>query len=291
MICLSSSPKIPSIQSGAISLHQKGITGQGVTVAVLDSGLAKHSDISDTRILDFKDFVNDRNKPYDDFSHGTHVAGILASSRIGIAPRCNIIPLKILDERGNGSTDTFIEGIKWILYHQHLYHIRIINISIGGNTIELKRPKNRLNLWVSRLWDAGLIVCCSAGNNGPTPNSIFAPGNCEKVITVGAFDGKPFSSAGPARPYITKPEISAPGYHILSTQPNNRYDTKNGTSMSVPFISGACALLLQKFPYLSNDMVKKYLIQSATPIPHLPLNQQGAGMVNLNRLLTIPAEI
>lgn len=291
MICLSSSPKIPSIQSGAVYLHQQGITGKNITVAILDSGLAQHTDISNHRILDFQDFINYKSNPYDDFSHGTHVTGILASSRIGIAPECNVIPIKILDEHGNGSTDIFIEGIKWILYQQHVYNIRIINISIGGNTLELKREKNRLNLWVSRLWDAGLVVCCSAGNNGPRPNSIFAPGNCDKVITVGANDGRPFTSAGPIRPYITKPEVSAPGYHILSTQPNNHYGTKNGTSMSVPFISGACALLLQKFPYLSNDQVKKYLIQAANSVPHLPLNQQGAGMVNLNQLLTIPSRI
>lgn len=291
MICLSSTPKIPSIQFGATSLHHQGITGKDITVAILDSGLAKHTDISDMRILDFQDFINAKKTPYDDFSHGTHVTGILASSRIGIAPECNVIPIKILDKNGNGSTDIFIEGIKWILYHQHIYSIRIVNISIGGNTLELKKRKNRLNLWVSRLWEAGLIVCCSAGNNGPTPNSIFAPGNCEKVITVGAYDGKPFSSAGPIRSYITKPEVAAPGYNILSTQPNNRYGTKNGTSMSVPFISGACALLLQKYPYLSNEQVKHYLIQAAMPIGTLPLNQQGAGIINLNRLLTIPTEI
>ncbi len=291
MIRLSSKPKIPSIQAGAVYLHKQGITGKNVTVALLDSGLAKHADITNERILDFQDFIHHKSIPYDDFSHGTHVTGILASSRIGIAPECNIIPIKILDKNGDGSTDIFIEGIKWILYHQHIYNIRIVNISIGGNTLELKKRKNRLNLWVSRLWDAGLVVCCSAGNNGPQPNSICAPGNCESVITVGAYDGRPFSSAGPISPYISKPEISAPGYHILSMQPNNHYSTKNGTSMSVPFISGACALLLQQFPYLSNHQVKKYLIQAANPVPHLPLNQQGAGMVNLNRLLTIPSEI
>lgn len=288
---MSSTPKIPSIQSGATYLHQQGITGKNITVAILDSGLAPHKDISHKRILDFQDFINHRTSPYDDFSHGTHVTGILASSRIGIAPECNVLPIKILDDNGNGSTDTFIEGIKWILYQQHAYDIRIINISIGGNTVELKKKKNRLNLWVSRLWDAGFVVCCSAGNNGPTPNSIYAPGNCEQVITVGSYDGRPFSSAGPIRPHIEKPEISAPGYHILSTQPNNHYGTKNGTSMSVPFISGACALLLQKHPYLSNNQVKQCLIQASTPVPYLPLNQQGAGMVNLKRLLTIPIKI
>jgi len=291
VIGLSSTPKIPSILSGAYLLHKQGLTGKNVTVAVLDSGLARHKDISLSRIPIFKDFIHSRHNLYDDYSHGTHVTGILASSRIGIAPECRIIPIKILDNHGNGSTDIFIDAIKWILYEYQTYHIQIVNISIGGNTKELKLESNRLNRWVSRLWDAGLVVCCSAGNNGPIPNSIAAPGNCEKVITVGSFDGRNFSSAGPLLPYIFKPELSAPGYRILSLKPYGGYSTKNGTSMSVPFISGACALLLQKYPYLTNTQIKSMLIQSARTIAGLPMNIQGAGAVNLQQLLTIPSEI
>ena len=282
--------KIPSITAKVISLHRQGITGKNITVAILDSGLAKHPDINPNRILAFHDFINSSDIPYDDYSHGTHVTGIIASSRIGIAPECNIIPLKILDAKGHGSTDYFIEAIKWILYHQHQYNIQIANISVGGNASELKKEHNRLNLWINRMWDNGIIVCCSAGNNGPAPNSIYAPGNCKKVITVGAYDGKHFSSAGPIFPFVDKPEVSAPGYHILSLKPNSGYSTKNGTSMSVPFISGACALLLQKYPALTNTQTKYYLIQSASSIPGVPLNIQGAGMVNMDRLLWLPSQ-
>lgn len=286
---MSSTQKIPSIAAKAISLHQKGITGKDVTVAILDSGLAKHPDININRILAFQDFIQLSDEPYDDYNHGTHVTGIIASSRIGIAPECNIIALKILDSKGHGSTDIFIEGIKWILYHQHAYNIQIVNISIGGNTSELKREKNRLNLWVNRMWENGIVVCCSAGNNGPTPNSISAPGNCERVITVGACDGKHFSSAGPICASVLKPELSAPGYHILSLKPNGGYSIKNGTSMSVPFISGACALLLQKYPTLTNEQIKYYLMHSASSMPGIPKNIQGVGMINLEKLLLLPS--
>lgn len=282
--------KIPFITAKVISLHRQGITGKNITVAILDSGLAKHPDINPNRILTFHDFINFSNIPYDDYNHGTHVTGIIASSRIGIAPECNIIPLKILDAKGHGSTEHFIEAIKWILYHQHQYSIQIVNISIGGNTPELKKENNRLNLWINRMWDNGIIVCCSAGNNGPAPNSIYAPGNCKKAITVGAYDGKHFSSAGPICPFVAKPEVSAPGYHILSLKPNGGYSTKNGTSMSVPFISGACALLLQKYPTLTNTQIKYYLIQSASSILGVPKNIQGAGMVNMERLLWLPSQ-
>ena len=282
---MSSSAKIPSIISGAAVFHKKGITGKGITIAILDSGFAHHPDITPDRIPAFHDFINYKNSLYDDYAHGTHVAGIIASSCIGIAPQSNIIPLKILDSKGNGNTDIFIEAIQWILAHQFSYNIQIVNISIGGSTSELKQENNRLNLWVSRLWDAGLTVCCSAGNNGPAPGSITAPGNCKQVITVGSYDGRHFSSAGPLLPYITKPELTAPGLHILSLKPGGGYITKNGTSMSVPFISGICALLLQKYPGLTNDQIKICLMNAAQTIPYLPYNIQGAGIVNLQKLL------
>lgn len=282
---MSASPKIPAIISGAGSFHKTGITGKNITVAILDSGLAPHPDMNMHRILAFKDFVNNKKFPYDDYTHGTHVAGIIASTHTGIAPEVNLVGLKVLDRHGNGCTDTFIESIKWLLDHHEQYGIRIINISVGGSNSELKQEKNRLNLWVSKLWEAGLTVCCSAGNKGPSPDSITSPGSCKKVITVGSYDGRHFSSAGPLLPYITKPELVAPGLHILSTKPGGGYSIKNGTSMSVPFISGACALLLQKYPYLTNDQTKIRLMDAAYTVPFLPYNMQGAGVVNLNRLL------
>lgn len=282
---MSASTKLPAIVSGANLLHDKGITGKNITVAVMDSGLSPHPDISSDRILAFRDFVANKNDPYDDYSHGTHVSGIIASSKIGIAPECRIVNLKVLDQKGNGCSDIFIEGIKWILENQEYFEIQIVNISIGGTNAELKREKNLLNLWVSRLWESGITVCCSAGNMGPAPNSITAPGNCKKVITVGSYDGRRFSSAGPLLPYVTKPELVAPGTNIISTKPGGGYSIKSGTSMSVPFISGACALLLQQKPYLTNDQLKIRLMESAYPVPYLPYNRQGAGVVNLSRLL------
>lgn len=282
---MSASPKIPAIISGAAPFHKNGLTGKNITIAVMDSGLSHHPDIPSERILAFRDFISYRTQPYDDYSHGTHVSGIIASEKIGIAPESNLVSLKVLDKEGNGSSDIFIEGIKWLLCHHQQYDIRIVNISVGGTNAELKNEKNRLNLWVSRLWEEGLVVCCSAGNNGPAPNSITAPGNCKKVITIGSSDGKHFSSAGPLLPYITKPELAAPGFHILSTRPGGGYSIKNGTSMSVPFISGTCALLLQKYPYLTNDQTKIRLMEAAYTVPYLPYNMQGAGIVSLPHLL------
>lgn len=282
-----SSAKLPATISGAYHLHKRGITGKNITIAVMDSGLAPHPDFEKNRILAFRDFVAEATTPYDDYAHGTHVTGILSSSVIGVAPESGIVSLKVLDRYGNGSSDIFIRAIQWLLKHQQTYNIRICNISIGGNTPELRKEQNPLNFWVERLWAAGVIVCCSAGNNGPRPDSITAPGNCRKVITVGSYDGKHFSSAGPLLPYITKPELVAPGYRILGTKPGGGYSVKNGTSMSVPFISGACALLLQNKPHLTNDQVKIRLMEASHTVPWLPYNMQGAGILNLEQLLSL----
>lgn len=283
---MSSLSKIPSIVSNVHPFHELGITGKKVTIAIMDSGLSPHKEIDNKRILTFKDFVSEKKRLYDDYSHGTHVTGIAAASSIGIAPDCNLVILKVLDDHGNSDTDLFINAIKWILANHLTYNIRIVNISIGGNSPELKREHNRLNFWVKKLWEDGIIVCCSAGNNGPYENSISAPGNCKEVITVGSYDGKHFSSAGPLRPYITKPELVAPGYHVLSLKTGGGYSIKSGTSMSVPFISGYCALFLQLRPHYTNNEVKLKLMNSAYNVPYLPYNMQGAGIVSLSRLLS-----
>lgn len=281
---MSVSPKLPNLIFHTEPLLQRNITGKNVTVAVLDSGYAMHPDIDASRILSFFDVISGKTNCYDDFSHGTHVTGIIASSKIGIAPDCNIVSIKVLDKKGNGSPDTLIEGIKWILSYHRQYQIRIVNISIGGSYDKLGPETNRINLWVSRLWNEGLTVCCSAGNGGPRPGSITAPGSCPSAITVGSSDGSHFSSAGPLQPHITKPELTAPGNNIISLKPYGGYTIKSGTSMSVPFISASCALLLQVYPHLTNDQIKQRLMEACYPVPYLPYNAQGAGVLSLSKL-------
>lgn len=306
---MSSTAKIPSQYFRAIPFHQKGLTGKNVTIAVLDSGLAPHPDIHPSRILAFEDFINEGHSSfynptdtvpfsrhtgsctsqsysyYDDFSHGTHVTGIIASQKIGIAPECKLISLKVLDRHGNGSSEQFVNALKWLFLHREIYNIQIVNISVGSSREHLKDENAPLLYWVNKLWENGMIICCSAGNNGPEPNSITAPGNCKKVITVGSSDGGHYSSAGPMLPYITKPELVAPGTNIVSLKPGSGYHTKSGTSMSVPFISGACALLRQLHPSLTNDQIKIRLMDAAHTVPYLPYNMQGAGEISLKKLL------
>ena len=117
-----------------MSYVEKNLTGKGVGVAVLDTGIFPHVDF-DSRIWAFQDFVNKRTVPYDDCGHGTHVMGILGGSGKasggkcrGIAPGCGLIALKVLDDKGNGSQDTVIRALDWIQENRETYKIRIVNI-------------------------------------------------------------------------------------------------------------------------------------------------------------------
>ena len=286
----------------ADEVHQMGITGVGVTVAILDTGICRHPDFGD-RIVLFRDFVNGRAGCYDDASHGCHVAGILAGDGKmqqgrykGIAPGCRIISLKVLDRHGQGALEDILEAIDWVIQNRERYQIRILNISAGTTKDVEARGAQQLVDKVEEAWDCGLVVVAAAGNMGPYPMSITAPGNSRKVITVGAADRfaaaghreGDYSGCGPTRECVCKPELVAPGNTVLSCSAawNNGvfYMAKSGTSMAVPVISGAVALLLEQEPHLTNVQVKMRLKESSVDLG-LPGNRQGWGMPDLICLL------
>lgn len=289
--------------------HQRHIYGNGVGVAVLDTGIQNRTDfqripsrtISYSRIQHFHDFVNNRKEPYDDSGHGSHICGKIGSAMLisdteylGIAPACNLIVLKVLDKHGNAPISTFLQALRWLRRNHQIYNIRIVNISIGTSLKSNPTDTNLLIQEVDALWSEGLIICASAGNNGPSPGSISAPGNSCRVITVGASDDNLPSSTGSRRLYsgrgptacsTVKPEIVAPGNQIISCTNNSTgYTAKTGTSMSTAFVSGAIALLLEQEPYLSNQDVKNRLHDCARRL-HLPHFQQGWGLLDVPRLL------
>lgn len=266
-------------------------TGKGIGVAVLDTGIYPHVDFSG-RIWAFRDFISGRRTPYDDNSHGTHVSGIIggdgtgSGGRItGIAPGCGLIVLKVLDQMGNGRKEDVLKAFAWISEHKLRYGIRIVNISVG-TTCRTVKDHRMLIRGVEKLWDEGMVVVAAAGNQGPRPGSITAPGSSRKIITVGCSDmltGKEaISGRGPTFECICKPDIVAPGSHIMSCAPglDNGYGRKSGTSMSTPLVSGACALMLEKNPFLSNMEIKMKLMESAQDLG-LPKNLQGWGKFDL----------
>ena len=283
-------------------------TGENVGIAVLDTGIFPHMDFSlpQNRITAFYDFISGRKKPYDDNGHGTHICGICSGNGIaaqgkycGIAPKSHLIVGKILDSEGNGSISSILEAIRWVIETKDIYRTRILNISIGTDGSEPISEDSVLVRGVNEAWDAGLIVVAAAGNNGPAPMSVTAPGISRKIITVGAADDykhiyirgrkiSNYSGRGPTKECIQKPDVVAPGSNIISCDSRlikgTGYTSRSGTSMATPIVSGAIALLLEKYPSMTNKDVKLRLRGSCDDLG-LPKSQQGWGLLNLDRLL------
>ncbi len=275
-------------------VNPEGLTGHGVGVAVLDTGTSPLP-VFENRITAFKDIINSRTKPYDDNSHGTHVCGILgAKGRLpGIAAEADIISVKVLDKQGAGSSSDLLGGLQWVYDNYKKYNIRIVNLSVGSEAPDTFDP---LVSAAEVLWDSGITVVAAAGNNGPSPCSVTSPGTSKKIITVGCADDdticdiwdtavKDFSGRGPTRDCIVKPDVLAPGAEIISCSANGSYIPLSGTSMSVPMVSGAIALLLQKRPHLTPNEIKYHLKQTSTDLS-CPKNRQGWGLINITDLLS-----
>lgn len=270
-------------------------TGKGIGVCILDTGIYEHIDFTG-RIWAFYDFLAFKRRLYDDNGHGTHVAGLVAGDGTasmgkyrGAAPGCGIISLKVLDRYGTGSQDDVLRALRWIRENRQQYRIRVVNISVG-TTCNSKRNHARLLESVEQLWDEGVVVVTAAGNQGPRPGSITAPGSSKKVITVGSSDllegRSAISGRGPTAECVCKPDIVAPGNKIMSCVPGKPYSygVKSGTSMSTPLVTGAIACALEKNPALTNTDIKTMLMNSAEDMG-LPQNLQGWGKFNRRKFL------
>ncbi len=243
-----------AVTVGARAVQEKeGFTGAGIGIAVIDSGItAWHDDLTykgtsslvrvsnGQRVAAFVDFVGGRTSPYDDYGHGTHVAGILAGngfdtagSRAGIAPDAHLVGLKVLDGTGRGVISNVIAALEWAVTNRQAYNIRVINLSVGARITESYNT-DPLAQAAKRAVDAGIVVVAAAGNLGrnslgqPQYGGITAPGNSPWVLTVGASSSQgtvtrvddiyaPYSSRGPsAIDYQAKPDLLAPGTGVVS---------------------------------------------------------------------------
>ncbi len=282
-----------------------------LTIAVLDSGIARHPDLEGKCIL-FKDFINGALRPYDDCGHGTHVCGILAGSGelsrgkyLGIIPSARLVVGKVLDAEGNGRADAMLQALEWIYENQKRYDIRILNISVGIGGLKDKKKKELLRAGLEKLWDAGVVVVCAAGNKGPADNSISALGDSDKILTVGCYDEPEaignmkscalYSGRGKLNSALRKPDVVAPGTGVFACNNlvkreggsyKDAYAIQSGTSMSTPVVAGCAGLLLQKEPCLSNEQIKERIKYSAEDLGQ-PWNLQGWGMICAKRLLEI----
>jgi serine protease AprX len=241
-----------SITTGArVVTDFMGITGAGVGIAIIDSGISTwHDDLTNKsstlypygnqRVAKFVDFVNGRTLPYDDNGHGSHVAGIIAgngydslSEKQGIAPGASLVSLKVLDANGVGTISNIISALGWIATNGKTYNIRVVNMSVGAN-IKESYWTDPLTLATKKLTDAGIVVVAAAGNMGKNAagqlqyGGITAPGNAPWVLTVGASSTMgtftrsddtmaSYSSAGPsALDFEAKPDLVAPGTGTVS---------------------------------------------------------------------------
>ena len=232
---------------GATAVRQAlGFDGSGVGVAIIDSGVApSHDDLADPvlggqRVDAFVDLVNGQTTPYDDYGHGTHVAGIIGGTgfdsggaRAGIAPGARLIVLKVLDDTGSGHISDVIAALDYVVANKDVLNIRIVNLSVATGVYE-SYETDPLTQAAKRAVDAGIVVVAAAGNNGRGPTGITqyggitAPGNAPWVLTVGASSHMGttdraddtmaiFSSRGPgAIDYAAKPDLVAPGVGLES---------------------------------------------------------------------------
>lgn len=287
-----------------------------------------------SRILATVDFAesNGGTSVTDLYGHGTQITSVIGSaaqdpSRLyyGVAPGANFVIVRAFDGSGAGTYSNVISGLNWIVANQSKYHIRIVNLSLGA-TPQSYYWNDPLNQAVMKAWQAGIVVVAAAGNSGPAGQTIDLPGNVPYVITVGAVTDSyqpnnttawqlaSFSSVGPTYEGFVKPEVVAPGGHILATMPNdgngsitlttdifgnvvNPYTLfpLSGTSQATAVTSGAVALLLQSEPTLTPDEVKCKLMAGATPAVTsagklaYSVFQQGAGLVNALNATTTSA--
>jgi serine protease AprX len=298
-------------ETGATQLASNGDTGQGVTVAVLDTGIDKLPDFAG-RLIGGVDLTNENNPFQDSYGHGTFVAGLIAGNGAssngqysGEAPGANLVSIKVAGADGTTHLGTLISGLQWAVDNQGTYNIKVLNISLGFAP-DKSTVNNPLDQAVEATWNSGIAVVASAGNAGPFNGTILSPGDDPLVITVGAMDDmattatsddemNTFSSVGPTSPDgWVKPDVvasgrsvvslAAPGSTVFNNYPSARIGAANfvgsGTSFSAAITSGAAALVVADNPGLSPNQLKARLLGTASPGPVGNPFVDGHGAIN-----------
>ena len=281
----------------ATRVWQQGGSGLGVTVAVLDSGIAADPDLGN-RIQAEVGFAGPFNPQQPDGGgHGTHIAGTIAGDGtrsagqyVGIAPRASLVGIQVLDKNGNGRTSSVLRGIEWAIAHQAQFNIRVLNLSFGAHVLGSYKT-DPLAAAVELAWKHGMVVVAAAGNGGPSSGTVESPGDDPYIITVGATDDQAtltlnddtvawFSAWGAPTDSTAKPDmlgagrrlvsIRVPGSsldtllpdHVVTAKNGSTYTRLTGTSMATAVVSGVAALLLEHQPTLKPDQVKQILLNA-----------------------------
>jgi serine protease AprX len=287
--------------------RSSGATGKGVTVAVVDTGVAgglpdfrtSGSDPT-TRVVASVVTNPDATTEDDAFGHGTHVAGLIAGNGdnrdagdplrgkyVGAAPDADIVSVKVADDEGATSMIDVIYGLQFVVDHKDDYDIRVVNLSLSAATPE-SYATDPLDAAVESAWMHGIVVVAAAGNRGAASDAVsYSPGNDPYVISVGAVDTMgtkrtsddalaSWSSRGVTQDGFAKPEVVAPGAHIVGPYApgstfgelcptcivDGQYFKIGGTSMSAAIVSGIAAGLLEQHPDWTPDQVKGAIVNN-----------------------------
>jgi serine protease AprX len=306
--------------SGAVTAWSRGVLGDGVGVALIDTGVARVADLAG-RVDAGPDFSAEGDSRLDSFGHGTVMAGVIAGdgaisaatmddgSYAGMAPQARIVSVKVAGRNGVTDVSTVLAAMQWVVAFREAYDIRVVNLSWG--TPSTQSPSvDPLDYAVERLWRAGIVVVTAAGNAGPDDATITKPADDPVVVSVGAYDDKQntdpaddalalWSSRGRTADGVVKPDLVAPGRRLVAVRSRGSYiDQANpsarvgtayirgsGTSHAAAVVSGAAALLLEARPDLRPDEVKYALRASALPLEAVAATGQGAGRVAVGRAL------
>ncbi len=304
---------------GAQSLWTQGITGAGVNVAVIDTGIAPVPELSDQIVaaVDLSGEVVDPSvEPGDAFGHGTHMAGIIAGRQpgsdpaqaaarpddfFGVAPDAGLVSVKVAQADGSVTGGSLVAGIDWVVAHADEHEISVLTLAFDAGDIDSYRT-DPVAAALERAWAAGIVVVTAAGNQGSSSSGLASTARDPYVIAVAGTDSTSatvvpdWASAGDG---VRDPDLAAPGAHIASlrapgsnadvTHPEGRVGDReflaSGSSPAAAVVTGVAALLLDARPDLRPDQVKHLLVESAVDLD-APAKFVGNGLVDASAAVT-----
>jgi serine protease AprX len=313
-------------QIGADQAWARGITGAGVNVAVIDTGVAPVPALSGPdKVIAMVDLSGEADAPeaeyLDTYGHGTHMAGIIAGRDpgarpgagggfLGVAPDAGIVSVKVADNTGATDVSQVIAGIDWVIEHAAELDIRVLNLSYGTDSTQ-RYAIDPLAHAVERAWQAGIVVVVAAGNDGRGVRRLAMPAADPYVLAVAPAEVRADGSVrvpswATSGSHDRHPDLAAPGTSIISLRsPGSRIDTEHpgarvgdtlfkgsGSSQAAAVVSGAVALVLDARPELRPDEVKALLRRGADPFHNRQARFQGAGLLDVAAALdaAVPAD-
>ncbi|HYH03106.1 MAG TPA: S8 family serine peptidase, partial [Bacillota bacterium] len=287
-------------------IGHSGYTGKGVVVALLDTGVYPHTDLTtpENRILAWHDLIRGENIPYDDHGHGTYMAGIIAGSGRasrgkfkGLAPESRLVGIKVLDQKGQGKLSDLILGIEWCLDNQRTLKIKVISLALG-TAAQGRYYQDLLCQATTLAIKRGIVVCTAAGNGSVDWQDYNSPGINPRVIKVGLLERQKvftkaderLTEAGLKRgeEVVVTPDLLIPGISLTSLKAGEGYCQQTNYSPAAALAAGGVALILQRWPYYKPAQVSRVLTENADDLG-LGTPLQGAGLMNLAKVLKHPA--